>query len=1021
MVQLFRRIFKKAVFFPLLLFYLFSTAQPVKKFDSRSYGVNEGLLNGHILDLVEDANGFLWISSGLGLQRFDGSTFETIQPQQDLLQTNDIYFFKLSNGNIWIRYESGISVYNVSTNKFRLLLQFSGIKVAQQHTRSLYPSSFVVPLVEIKDYVWCRDLQKNFICINKFSGKIVDSLQLPEKMQPASYMYKKANDNTLFFEAAGNTIVQIDFTTKQVRNVFHPDPASSLLTYTPVNNTDLIITTDKGIYKANISTGDLSFLSNYPVLAIKNIRNRSLTYLNSNLFAVSLNNELFILNSQSGKIVYRMVDKQNNSFVYQGYINKCITDRYNHLWILSDTTGVLKKVDFNNLKFKYYGAGEVQKNFSTCIYADKKYNLIITGTLFNGFSVFDTSLNLIKHFTLKPWEQSNSILKIETYKYLLFTNWHPGIYLFNAKNLQLTPLDKKVLGSLINKDVDFKYVQPITDTTAALFCDSTAFIIHNASTNLTFTQLPLQKNFSSGTIDYKKQSDSYRMWLGETGKYFVLTGKNFGQEQKFYLPENVKTKCFYQDKEKNIWLGTEKGLYKLNRETGAIIHGWQKKDGLANDSIYSIIEDNKGTIWCGTNKGISGIENPDSYREKIINIYASDGLQSEGFNTNSIAKAEDGELFFGGVNGVNSFYPQNIEDLSQDPKILMSNIKVMDKEWHHDTALWNLQQITLPYTENVVSFYFATSGKYSSGEYIYQYKMTGIDKEWINSGKTGYTRYVLPPGKYVFEYAAGTEFVQTDSLGGKNVLHKKYIAITITPPFWQRAWFIILMAMLGIIIIIAIVNYYNKQQQTKKLRQLEVQQTIQQERQRISRDLHDNIGAYTTVLLASTEKLQQQSTEPAIQQSAKNVSENAHNIIGSLQETIWVLNNDAITITDFADRFKLYAKKILQPFANVQLSFEEQLDKDIELSPSEALNLYRIMQEAMQNSLKHGNPGIITVTVHSNENIHISVKDDGKGFTLRNSIHGNGLKNMKYRAKEIGYELHILSTEKGTVVTLQKK
>ena len=995
----------------LVLFCHILNAQPVKKFNSKSYSVNEGLLNSHVLDMVEDANGFLWISTGLGLQRFDGSTFETIPPQQGLLQTNDIYFFKLSNGNIWLRYESGISVYNIVTNKFQLLVRFSvNNGAAHQNSSLLYTSSFVMPLVEIKDNVWCRDLQKNFICINKFSGKIADSLRIPEKLQPTSYRYKKANDNTVFFDASGNTIVQIDFTTKQIKRIYRPDPASVILTYTPINDTDLIITTDKGIYKTNTITGDI-LLSKYPGVDFKNMLNRSVTHLSDNLFALSLNNELFILNAQNGKILYRMVDKQNNSFISGGYINKCITDRYNHLWIMLDTAGLLKKIDFNNLKFKYYSSGDVQENFSTFIYPDKKYNIIITGSLFDGFSVFDTSQHLIKHFKLKPWEQTRCILKTEPYKYLLFTNGHPGIYLFNAKNFQLTTLNKNITKFFTSTDAYFTYVQPLTDTTAALFCNNTVFIIHHTTTKITFTQLPIQKTYSSAIADDKK-----RLWLGETGKYFILSIKNFVQgtpfgiqEKIFYLPQNTVTKCFYQDKEKNMWMGTEKGLYKLNSETGAIMRVWQKKDGLANDSVYSIIQDDKGSLWCGTNKGISAIDKTG----KIINIYTSDGLQSDEFNTNNVAKADDGELLFGGVNGVNSFYPDSVKNLVQETNILISNIKIMDQNWHHDTALWNLKYITLSYTQNVISFYFTALGWHSSDEYIYQYKMTGIDKSWINAGNHGYARYILPPGKYIFEYTAGSE---TD----KNIVHKKYIAVTITPPFWQTAWFIILISLCAIIIIIVIVNFYYKKMQRQKLRQLEIQQTLQQERQRISRDLHDNIGAYTTVLLAGVEKLQQQATEPIIQQSAQNVSENARNIIGSLQETIWVLNKDVITITDFIDRFKLYAKKILQHFPDVQIKFKEQLDKDFELSPAEALHIFRIMQEALQNSLKHGKSKNIIVSVHSNETIYISVKDDGKGFDKKNIIRGHGLHNIQHRAREAGYELNIFSDEQGTDVTLQK-
>jgi signal transduction histidine kinase len=222
---------------------------------------------------------------------------------------------------------------------------------------------------------------------------------------------------------------------------------------------------------------------------------------------------------------------------------------------------------------------------------------------------------------------------------------------------------------------------------------------------------------------------------------------------------------------------------------------------------------------------------------------------------------------------------------------------------------------------------------------------------------------------------------------------------------------------------------YKKNQQIKLLKmqteekQLAAHAVIsaeEKERKRISRDLHDNIGAYTTVLMANTEQLRSHAAGNSIQQSVKNVYDNAQNIMGSLQETIWVLNNDVITITDFIDRFKVYSKKILQNFPEIQIRFKEQLERDIILSPAEALHLFRIMQEGLQNTIKHAQPHNIIVTVESKEAIIISIKDDGKGFNIENIVNGNGLSNMRHRAIEAGYRLNISSNENGTELTLQK-
>jgi len=990
-----------------ILFSYAANAQPLIKFSSKSYSVNEGLLSGHVLDLAEDGNGFLWISAGVGLQRFDGNTFETVSTQSGLPQTSRVSFFKLRNGNIWLSFEGGISAYNGATNKFKQIISFSKkfIALHQPNEKFSSASPFLIPLLETNSGVWCRDRsQKKFICINKTSGHIDDSLTVPDNMQPNTGTYKRGFNNTLLYTAVGFTLVEIDFSIKKIVHLYQAKGADHYVSACiPINKTDVIFTNHEGISRVNMLTGNTTFLTRYPKLSSRHIYNVSLTPLHNSLLVLSLNNELFTINAISGKILYRIVNQQNGLFVDPGYISNCITDRYNRLWVISTAEG-LKKINLNSLGIKYYGFGKLPQNFNRCIYADKKSNIIITGSLFNGFSVFDTSQHLIKHFNLTPEEQTSCILKVQSYKYLLFTNGHPGAYLLNAKKLQLTTLPESSAKLFKTSDVLYEtYIQSLTDSTAMLFCNLSYFIVHFSKDKIQFTRGTIQKEFSSAILDHKK-----RLWLGQTGKYFILTGENFAHETTFYLPEKVKIQCFFEDSEKNMWVGTEKGLYKLNAENGTVISIYQKKDGLVNDCIYSIVNDNNGNVWCGTNKGISGI-----YRSgKIINIHSSDGLQGDEFNTNSYSKAADGELFFGGINGVNSFYPDSIQKIAEQPRVLMTNIKVMDANWNSDTA-FSIRKMTLPYSENIISFSFTALGWYPPDVYNYQFKMKGIDKNWVDAGNSGYARYVLPPGNYIFEYTAGNE-------PSSKLHYKKFISITISPPFWRTVWFIILLTLLVIILVIGSVNFYYKTVNRKRLRQMEVQQTLQLERERISRDLHDNIGAYTTVLIASVENMDQEASSVSFKQSAQSVSDNAKNIMASLKETIWILNNDAITITDFIDRFKLYANKTGHNFSGTQISFKEKLVNNQVLSPSESLNLFRIMQEILQNAFKHANAKTITIFVHSHDTAYISIKDDGVGFDTDCNITGNGLFNIKYRAKEAGYNLTIISTEQGTELTLQK-
>jgi signal transduction histidine kinase/ligand-binding sensor domain-containing protein len=973
-------------------FYSGAYAQSLKKFSSTSYGVREGLLSGHVLDVAEDGNGFLWISTGVGLQRFDGKTFQVIPSQPGLPQTTHLSFFKLKNGNIWLNDENGIYVYDASADKFKQVIGFSKKKLPAP----------LIPLLETSRGVWCRDaLQKKFVCIDELTGRIVDTLNIPDNMQPAYSTYTRGYGNTLLYHAAGFLLVEIDFRIKKIMYAYKlKSPGQDFSTCVPVSKTDLILATAEGLKRVNMATGATIFFARYPKLAAKRIQLLSLTPIPHGLLVLSINNQLFAISAATGRALYQLVDQQNDFFADPGYISNCITDQYDHLWAISTAEG-MKKITLENLGIKYYGFGKLPQNFNRCIYPDKKANIIITGSLFNGFSVFDTTQRLIKHFNLPNDAQTSCIIKIHPFKYLLFVIGRPGVYLLNTKTLKLTPLPKSPI-----KPTDLlyqTYAQSLSDSTAVLFCNQAWFIVNFSKNRARFTKGAIAEEFSAAIMDHKK-----RIWLGQTGKYIVLTGKDFLCQTAFYLPEKVKIQCFMEDNDHDMWVGTEKGMYKIKTENGAVTAVYQSKDGLANDCIYSIVTDNNGNTWCGTNKGISGIY-PSG---KIINIHSSDGLQGDEFNTNSYAKASDNELFFGGINGVSSFFPDSMQKIGVQPKILMTDIKVMEESLNSNPA-FTTRKITLPYSKNIISFAFTALGRYSPDEYTYQYKMSGIDRDWVVSGNSGYARYSLPPGNYIFEYTAG-------DAPARNLQYKKIISLTITPPIWRTNWFIALIIVITTLLVIGSVNLYYRLINRKTLRQMEVQQTLQLERERISRDLHDNIGAYTTVLIASVENLAQEDSPLIFTERAQTIAENAKNIMASLHETIWILNNDAITITDFIDRFKLYANKTARNFSETKITFKEDLLNNVILGPSESLDLFRILQEILQNAFKHAKTKTITISVHSNHDFCISIKDDGIGFDASSDYPGNGLCNIKYRVKEAGYSLTIISTEVGTETTLQK-
>jgi signal transduction histidine kinase len=275
--------------------------------------------------------------------------------------------------------------------------------------------------------------------------------------------------------------------------------------------------------------------------------------------------------------------------------------------------------------------------------------------------------------------------------------------------------------------------------------------------------------------------------------------------------------------------------------------------------------------------------------------------------------------------------------------------------------------------------------------------------------------------KLLADMQAGSEAVKNE----KTIVEQK-LNLTI-----KNYWLFgsaIFAIMAGIIIWLGF-KYYNRKQNTKmQLALLEEKRIAAQsiidaeehERKRIAADLHDNIGAYASAIRADVEKI----TDGGIEKnnaSLYNLQQHSQEIINSLRDTIWVLNKENITITGISDRIKNYLNKLQPSYSNVQLQLIEEIKNDVRISSQHALNIFRIVQEATHNALKHSNALNITISLYSHQHIEIKIEDDGKGIQAeQNSTEGNGLLNMKARAFEVGFNFNILSnTNVGTTILLQ--
>lgn len=221
-------------------------------------------------------------------------------------------------------------------------------------------------------------------------------------------------------------------------------------------------------------------------------------------------------------------------------------------------------------------------------------------------------------------------------------------------------------------------------------------------------------------------------------------------------------------------------------------------------------------------------------------------------------------------------------------------------------------------------------------------------------------------------------------------------------------------------------NYNRKQsikmqfalQEEKRFAAQSIIDAEEQERKRIAADLHDNIGAYASAIRADVEMLAGKQFENN-DQSLQNLQQHSQEIINSLRDTIWVLNKENITITGISDRIKNYITKLQPSYPSIQFNISETIENDVRISSQHALNVFRIIQEAIHNALKHSGADTVQVTVSSKETAFLQVTDNGKGMNNNKNTDGSGFLNMHARAKEAGMQLFITSLPgEGTTVQL---
>jgi PAS domain S-box-containing protein len=312
-----------------------------------------------------------------------------------------------------------------------------------------------------------------------------------------------------------------------------------------------------------------------------------------------------------------------------------------------------------------------------------------------------------------------------------------------------------------------------------------------------------------------------------------------------------KINFIYQDRSGALWLGTNGGLNRYNEKEDTFVC-YTMEDGLPNNVINGILEDNQGNLWLSTNNGLS-MFNPQTRKIKTYDSY--DGLQSDEFYYGACHRSRrSGEMFFGGINGFNSFFPGAIFDNPYPPDVVITDFKIFNQSVRLGEEIDGLKiienhisetrEIKLSYKHTTLSFEYVALHYAAPESNRYAYMMEGLEKEFNDAGNRRFAIYPdLAPGHYVFRVKASNNDDKWNETGAAVRIH-------IPPPYWKRWWFLLFLGIAVISMLYGGYRYRTRRLREKLAGQERVQKQLKQSRDEMEKS--KNIAEFRS---AENEKL----------------------------------------------------------------------------------------------------------------------------------------------------------------------
>lgn len=951
----------------------------------KSYQVRDGLASNTVTSIIQDKNGFMWLGSRNGLNRFDGNTFKIYRNDKNnrgLGSSSILSLYEDDRGSMWVGTTKGVYVYNDTLESFKLL---TGI-----------PATEVRTITGLGNKVWVVADGK----IHEYNLANTRITKIDLGMDTKSISLDKQRNIMLAF--SGETIVQLNLQNGQKQTInlpqtFPAEKTTQIQDAIPINDSTLLIGTFNRVYKLNIAKKRLNNIFDAQPVK-KDVQVHAFVEQKKGVYWIGSEDGIYVYDLPTGTITHIPKQQYNPYSISDNVILTFCKDTEGSIWIGTFFGGVNYYSDqFNNFRKYMPGVGHntIRGSLVHEICPDNFGNLWV-GTEDAGLNKISLATGAITNYYADGRPGSISYNNIHGMaavgEELWVGTFEHGLDVLNIKTGKVI---RHYNGNDNKSGLNGNFIVALfkTHDNALLAATWNGLHLFNRELNK-FEKIPQLNSQVQGII----QDKNGILWLATYGNgVFVYnmqtqTVQNIRSDsRKANRLLNNYVNGLYEDHLGNIWFCTEGGLSKYSRD--GHFKNYTMDNGMPDNQVYRILEDEQNQLWVSTARGLV-LLNPDT---DVITVFKSaDGLPTEQFNYNSSYKSPDGKLYFGTLKGMISFNPTNFFKNNFVPPVFISDIRINNAQPNLGPnsilkkSILYLNTITLPYDSSNLVLDIATLSYLAPESNKIKYILEGYDESWnIISGNQSINYNKLPPGKFTLKiFGANNSGLWSDQ--------EKTLLIQVTPPVWASAWAYALYALTAFFISYLLFRYYNIALRAKNSQRIEVfEREKERELYNLKMDFFTNvtheIKTPLTLIKMPLDKLLNQAdmSQEQVNFNLKIMQKNTDRLINLTQELLDFRKAEAdsfrlsFTQTDINQLLKTVFKDFESLAREKGISFTLTLPRLALSAFIDEEAMKKILSNLISNAIKYaGSKASVKLLPFNSDDIVFNIECENDGFVI---------------------------------------